>query len=84
MAFCRIAITYHILGVCHKPWHTPKIWYEMLFWQHAVTACLLTVHATVTGAHMHYKNMQTGGRGKKEDPNQVLNGKNGETMINDK
>ena len=32
-------LTLHtILGVCHKPWDTPKMWYEMLFWQHAVTA----------------------------------------------
>jgi len=56
----------------------------MLFWPHTVTACLLILYATVTGAHMHYKTMQTGGRGKKEDPDQVLNGNNGEIMINDK
>ncbi len=35
----------------------------MLFWQHAVTACLLTVHATVTGAHVHYTRMQSVGEG---------------------
>ncbi len=35
----------------------------MLFWQHTVTACLLTVHATVTGTRMHYQRVQTGGEG---------------------
>lgn len=36
-----------------------QIWYEMLFWQHAVTAHLHTMRATETGAHIRSTCMQT-------------------------
>lgn len=36
-----------------------KVWYVMLFWQHAMTTCLVTMHATTTaGPHMHNTGMQ--------------------------